>query len=217
MTILFILTNILVAPVHSLQLQVSTYIFSIGETSSLTTSKTSIYISSGVFTFQKTFFPRLNSAKRVVWTSYGLEYHSFINHLVYIHLILPWPLYQTLTVIFLTLSCLRGSVGIYYSVFGSTSLPNHSYITLYFPLFLLQWHTEYSTGTVTFLLIIHIVTYWVFYKMSLDEPQMWLEERGKLLEKKPNEPQKWPISPKNGPQKMSWEASQVTQKTWKHT
>ena len=29
-------------------------------------------------------------------------------------------------------------VGIYYSVFGSTCLPNHSYIAVYFPLVLLQ-------------------------------------------------------------------------------
>ena len=29
-------------------------------------------------------------------------------------------------------------VGIYYSVFGSTRLPNHTYIAVYFPLVLLQ-------------------------------------------------------------------------------
>ena len=41
------------------------------------------------------------------------------------------------------------TVGIYYSIFGSTWSPNHSYIAVYFPLVLLQWHTEYSTGIVT--------------------------------------------------------------------
>jgi hypothetical protein len=50
-------------------------------------------------------------------------------------------------------------------------------------------------------------------EMSLDKPHMRLEERENLLEKKPNEPQKWPISRENGPQMMSWGASQVTQKT----
>ena len=49
---------------------------------------------------------------------------------------------------------LATGVGIYYSVFGSTWLPNHSYIAVYFPLVLLQWHSEYSTGIVRFLLIL---------------------------------------------------------------
>ena len=41
---------------------------------------------------------------------------------------------------------LVGSVGINDSVFSTMCLPKHCYITVYFPLVLLQWHTEYSTG-----------------------------------------------------------------------
>ena len=82
------------------------------------------------------------------WTSHGLKYHSFINHLVYFHLILAFTIISNTYSHLLTLLCLRGSVGIYYSVFGSTCLPNYSYIAVYFPL----------------------VTYWVCYREGRGPP-----------------------------------------------